>query len=186
MTQLICNNNDKLINIMKHINKLKNDDDIIDYLYNNYNNNINIIFNKSDEQIQIDFIKNLLININSKHYFKTLFPLLKIQNIYIIKTLLDWGIKYTDYSLCYFVLNHKASNIVITEDEYNNYEQKTNNKDIALLFSQIRMKEIYNNDNSDNSDSESIISSDEDFFESFNDIESNNSDSDSDNIEDVD
>ena len=35
-----------------------------------------------------------------------------------VKSLLDWGIKHNDYSICHFVLNHKASNITITEDEY--------------------------------------------------------------------
>jgi len=164
MSQL--SNNTHIIKIMNHINKLNNDDDIIDYLYN-YKNNINTLFNKSDEQIQIDFIKSLLINIKSKHEFKNLFPLLKIQNIYVVKILLDWGIKYNDHSLCHFILNHKAANIVITEDEYNAYEKKTNNKDIALLFSELRIKETYNN-----SDISSDISSDEDYFESFNDIES--------------
>ena len=48
---------ESLHKIMKHINKLRYDDDIIDYL-ESYN--INDIFNKSEEQIQIDFIKYLL------------------------------------------------------------------------------------------------------------------------------
>ena len=189
MSRLISNNTDTLVDIMKHINKLKHDDDIIDYLYNNYNNNIYTIFNKSDEQIQIDFIKNLLININSKNNFENLFPFLKIQNIYVVKTLLDWGIKINDYSLCYFVLNHKASNINITEEEYQKYEDKTSNKDISLLFNKIRIKETYNDDSNCNSsihtdDIELTSESDDDYFSSFNNLKTTYESSSEDSISD--
>jgi hypothetical protein len=142
----------QLIRIINHINNLNNDDDILDYLYTF--NNINKIFNKSSEQIQIDFIKQLLNKIKSKDKFKDSLPLFKIQNIYTLNKLLEWGVKYNDYNICYFVLNHKDKNIYITTNQYCEFENNTNNKDISLLFSEFRIKEANDSEcSSDSSDS---------------------------------
>jgi hypothetical protein len=176
----------QLIRIINHINNLNNDDEILEYLYTfKY---LNKIFNKSDESIQIDFIKQLLIKIKSKDTFKDSLPLLKMQNIYTINKLLEWGIDYNDYNLCYFVLNHKDKNIYITINEYYEYENRTNNKDISLLFSQFRMKEAYNmelhSDNSSDTYSDSYYSSSDSstesdsFFSSTNSTSSYSDDSD--------
>jgi hypothetical protein len=165
----------QLIRIINHINKLNNDDEILDYLYTfQY---INKIFNHSNEQIQIDFIKQLLNKIKSKEKFKDSLPLFKMQNIYTINKLLDWGIDYNDYNICYFVLNHKDKNVYITINEYTEFENRTNNKELSLLFSEFRMKESYNMELYSTSDSdsetESFYDSDtESFYDSDSDTES--------------
>jgi hypothetical protein len=144
-----------IIKIMNHINKLKNDDAIFDYL--DSIENMNQIFNKSDETHQIDFIKYILSKMKHKDNFKLILPSLKITNIYVLRTLLDWSINYDEYNLCYFLFHRKYNNIIFTTKEYLSYEEKTNNKEIALLLHQFKVKETYNyeSDSDDSSDSNS-------------------------------
>ncbi len=150
--------------IMKNINKFKYNEDIFDYLDKI---DINDIFNKSEEQMQIDFIKLLLSKMKEDIKFVLV---LTISNNNTFKTLLEWGIKYDDYNLCYFLFHHKDKKIVLTNKDYSAYEEKTKNKKIALLINEFKIKESYNYD---------IESSDTDNSSSNSDSESSNSDDDS-------
>ncbi len=172
--------------IMKNINKFKYTEDLFDYLDES---DINDIFNKSEEQLQIDFIKLLLSKIKEDIKFVIV---LTISNINTFKTLLEWGIKYDDYNLCYFLFHHKDKKIVLTNKEYSVYEEKTKNKKIALLINEFKLKEAYKYDiesssesdsNDDDSDSES--ESESDFFDS-SDIDDLNEFDDSDESDDSD
>jgi hypothetical protein len=151
--------------IMKHINKFKYTDDIFNYMDNTID--VNSIFNKSEEQLQIDFIKLLLSKIKEDIKFVLV---LTISNINTFKTLLEWGIKYDDYNLCYFLFHHKDKNIILTNKDYTLYEEKTKNKKIALLINEFKLKDSYD-DSSDDSTDSSYDSSDDstdssDFFDS--------------------
>ncbi len=150
--------------IMKNINKFKYNVDIFDYLDES---DINSIFNKSEEQMQIDFIKFLLSKIKEDIKFLLV---LTISNNNTFRTLLEWGIKYDDYDLCYFLFHHKDTNIIITNKEYSSYEEKTKNKKIALLINEFKIKEAYKYEieSSDTEDSSSNSSDDEssEFYDS--------------------
>jgi hypothetical protein len=170
--------------IMKHINKFKYTDDIFNYMDNNIDDiNINSIFNKSEEQLQIDFIKLLLSKIKEDIKFVLV---LTISNINTFKTLLEWSIKYDDYNLCYFLFHHKDKNIILTNKDYTLYEEKTKNKKIALLINEFKLKDSYDDssdDSSDDSTDSSYDSSDDstdssDFFDSSDssDFDSDHSD----------
>ncbi len=150
--------------IMKHINKLKNENAIFDYLDDL---DINNIFNKSNEDIQIDFIKLLLSKLKEDIKFLLV---ITISNINTFKTLLEWGIKYDDYNLCYFLFHHKDKKNIITSKDYTSYEEKTKNKKIALLINEFKIKEAYKYD-VDSDDSDDTYNSDDsddsdDFFDS--------------------
>ena len=178
--------NNILSNIMKNIEKCNNIDELIDII-EKYNKRICDIFNTCDENIQIDFIKLLLIKFKhiNKDAFNNILPLLKISNISTINTLLEWGCNNTDYVLCNFVLNHKDDLIKIAPAEYFNYEKKTNgNKDLSYIFTHFRIKDTY--DNSDNlssqddtsdfdTSSESNLSSSDSNYSSSDSSDNNNS-----------
>ena len=176
------NSNSNIIKIMVHINKLKYDDAIFDYL--DSIDNMNQKFNDSDETQQIDFIKYILSKMKHKDNFKLILPSLKITNIYVFRTLLDWSINYDEYNLCYFLFHRKYNNIIFTTEEYLSYEEKTNNKEIALLLHQFKVKETYNDESesdSDNDDSDSLNSCFEsDDSTSFSDSDDSTSFSDDD------
>ena len=166
--------------IMKHINKFKYTDDIFNYMDDN-NIDVNSIFNKSEEQLQIDFIKLLLSKIKEDIKFVLV---LTISNINTFKTLLEWGIKYDDYNLCYFLFHHKDKNIILTNKDYTLYEEKTKNKKIALLINEFKLKDSYDDSSDDSTDSydssnDSSDSTDSsDFFDSSDSSDLDDFDSD--------
>ena len=145
----------KIIKIMKDIRQLNILDDI----------NINKLFNKSNDQVQIDFIKFLVNKIEDVSKI----PPLKISNINTFRVLLESSINFDEYNLCYFLLTNKERNIIITINEYNSYEKQTKNTKIASLLNEYKIKEAYNmelNYSEDDTSSESSESS-ESFDESF-------------------
>uniref|UniRef100_A0A6C0HWC6 Uncharacterized protein n=1 Tax=viral metagenome TaxID=1070528 RepID=A0A6C0HWC6_9ZZZZ len=156
--------------IMKHINKFKYTDDIFNYM-DNINIDVNSIFNKSEEQLQVDFIKLLLSKMKEDIKFVLV---LTISNINTFKTLLEWGIKYDDYNLCYFLFHHKDKNIILTNKDYTLYEEKTKNKKIALLINEFKLKDSYD-DSTDSSDDSTDSS---DFFDSSDSSDLDDFDSD--------
>lgn len=181
--------NNILSNIMKNIEQCNNTDELIDII-EKYNKRICNIFNTCDENIQIDFIKLLLIKFKciNEDAFNNILPSLKISNINTINILLEWGCNNNDYALCNFVLNHKDDLIKISPDEYFNYEKKTNgnndNLRLAYLFTHFRIKDTYDNsddyNNSDNLSSQDDTSDFDTSSESnFSSSESNYSSSDS-------
>jgi hypothetical protein len=163
--------------IMKHISKIKYTDDIFNYMDDNID--VNNIFNKSEEQLQVDFIKFLLSKMKEDIKFVLV---LTISNINTFKTLLEWGIKYDDYNLCYFLFHHKDKNIILTNKDYTLYEEKTKNKKIALLINEFKLKNNYDTDESDDStdsyDSSNDSDDSSDFFDSSDSSDLDDFDSD--------
>lgn len=154
----------QIIKIMKDINYLNNI------------NNINKIFNKSDEQVQIDFIKFLIPKIENI----TEYPNILISNVNTFRVLLEWSINFNDYNLCNFLLTHKDTNIIITISEYVSYEEKTKNKQIAVLLNEYKIKEAYNMELNYNDSSSDDLSDDESSdYDSLDDSSDNSSDNDS-------
>jgi len=138
----------KIIKIMKDIRQLNILDDI----------NINKLFNKSNDQVQIDFIKFLVNKIEDVSKI----PPLKISNINTFRVLLERSIIFDEYNLCYFLLTNKERNIIITINEYNSYEKQTKNTKIASLLNEYKIKEAYNMElNYSDDDDDSLESSDE-------------------------
>ena len=158
-----------LINIIH--NKMEHLDRYYKRVYN--------IFNKCSVEVQIDFIK--LLFIQNKETLYTY--ILNITNINTVKELLKYGFSNNNIALIYYVLTNK--DVKLESDFYYSLEKLTKKQFLIDFIETHRIKDVYQVDNSadSNSDSDSSSNYDADITDSSS-IFSSDLDWSSDNDED--